>query len=881
MDVERKRVATFGRPEEGIVEASPWYRWGPYLSERQWGTVREDYSADGDAWRSFPFDQARSRAYRWGEDGIAGICDAHQRLCLAVALWNGRDPILKERLFGLSGPEGSHGEDAKEVWWHVDAVPSHAWLRYRYHYPQAAFPYEELRAAARAAGRDAPEPELVDTGVFDDDRYWSVDVSYAKAAPDDILLRVRVTNAGPEEDVLHVLPTLWFRNTWSWGDGSAKPELRVQDGALVARHSELGAYRLLTSDGPGGPPRLLVCENESNAPLLWGTPGTTPYPKDGIGDHVIHGAPTVSPDGVGTKGAAHHELTVAPGATVEVQARLTADGVAVRGRPLGKRWAAIFAAREAEADTFHAALVPAGAGPDEALVLRRALSGMIWCKQHYDYDVARWLGGDPAGPPPPTGRGAIRNGAWRHLDAADVLSMPDSWEYPWFATWDLAFHAVPLAHVDPAFAKSQLLVLVREWFQHPNGALPAYEWSFDDVNPPVHAWAALRVYSIDGRRDRAFLERVFHKLLLNFAWWVNRKDAAGDNLFEGGFLGLDNIGPFDRSKLPVSGRLEQSDATAWMAFYCLSMAAIALELAQSDEVYVDLAAKFLLHFDGIARAMNEQGLWDDDDGFYFDRLVCPSGEVVPIEVRSIVGLVPLLASLRLERGVLERVPTLGRRLSAIFERTHGSLEEGLRDLQGCGHLTPGPNGDVLLSVVSPARLRRILGVALADDRFLSPHGLRSLSKWHQAHPFSVTVDGVTATVGYEPGESRSGLFGGNSNWRGPVWFPFNQLVIEALERYHAVLGDALTVELPAGSGNAVTLDVVADDLRARLISLFLPTGDGRLPCFGESDRFGRPGWREPLFFEYFHGDTGVGLGASHQTGWTGLVADLVLSRRRG
>lgn len=875
MDAERERVASFGRLEDGIVEASPWYLWGPYLAERQWGTVREDYSADGDAWRSFPHDHARSRAYRWGEDGLAGICDAHQQLCLALALWNGRDPILKERLFGLSGHEGNHGEDVKEVWWHVDAVPSHAWLRARYHYPQAAFPYAALVTAAAAAGRDAPEPELHELGAFDDDRYWAVDVTYAKATPHDVLMRIRVTNEGPDEATLHVLPTLWFRNTWSWGDEVERPGLQLADGAIVADHADLGRYVLRSADAP----RALFCENETNAPRVFGGPSTTACPKDGIGDHVLTGSPTVAPTQTGTKGALHHVVTVPSGGTAELRLRLTRDDE-LAPAPFDTGFDETLARREREADAFYAGLTPSEASADEALVLRRALAGMIWCKQTYLYDVARWLDGDPGRPPPPAGRGAIRNGGWRTLDAADVLSMPDSWEYPWFATWDLAFHAIPLAHVDPAFAKGQLVTLVREWFQHPNGALPAYEWSFDDVNPPVHAWAAMRVFAIDGRRDHAFLERVFHKLLLNFAWWVNRKDAADDNLFEGGFLGLDNIGPFDRSKLPVAGRLEQSDATAWMAFFALSLAEIAMELARHDEVYVDLAAKFLLHFDAIARAMNGQGLWDDREGLYVDRLVCPDGTVLPLRVHSIVGLVPLLAALHVDAGLIEAIPALRRRLETVFERTHGSLQDALVELHGLGHVTRTDDRGLLLSVVSPARVRELLASMLDEAAFLSPHGLRSLSRWHESHPFTVEVEGYSATVDYEPGESRSGLFGGNSNWRGPVWFPFNALVLDALERYHAAFGDAFTVELPTGSGRQVTLDVVADELRGRLLSLFLPDASGRLPCLGGSDRFADPRWREPLFFEYFHGDTGAGLGASHQTGWTGLVADVALALRR-
>jgi hypothetical protein len=875
---ERARVEAFGRPEDGLVEATPWYLWGPYLSERQWGTVREDYSADGDAWGSFPHDHARSRAYRWGEDGLAGICDAHGRLCLALALWNGRDEILKERLFGLTGHEGNHGEDAKELWWHVDALPSHALLRYRYHYPRAAYPYLELVERNRGRSKLEGEVELYDTAAFADGA-WLVDVTYAKAAPDDVAVRIRVTNDGETPETLHVLPTLWFRNTWSWTPTAARPSLRPGHGGILAEHDTLGPYVLRAAPASGGAaPEALFCENETNADRLYGRPGTTPFPKDGINDHVVAGAPTVNPAREGTKAALWYRVRVDAGATVELRLRLTA-GIAEPPEALAAGFDRVLAQRTEEADEFYAELTPAGTPDDEALVLRRALAGMIWCKQHYRYDVTEWLAGDPCGPAPPPERAHLRNAGWRHLDADDVLSMPDSWEYPWFATWDLAFHTVALAHVDPAFAKYQLLALCREWFQHPNGALPAYEWAFDDVNPPVHAWAALHVYRIDGSRDRGFLERIFHKLLLNFTWWVNRKDEAGDNLFEGGFLGLDNIGPFDRSKLPVAGRLEQSDATGWMAFSCLAMLAIALELARLDEDYVDLAVKFVAHFRLIADAMNQQGLWDEDEGFYFDRLVCPDGSSVPLRVRSMVGLIPLLPAVVVERSLLDARPAFARRLRQLVERRNGSVEAWVEQLAAAGHLAEMDGGErLLVSVATPERLGRLLRSVLDEERFLSPHGLRSLSRWHREHPAVVSVEGVTATVGYEPGESHSGLFGGNSNWRGPVWFPLNVLVIEALERYGAFVGDGYLVECPVGSGRLVTLHDAADELRRRLISLFLPDEHGTRPSLAGIELLRRPGWDEPLFHEYFHGDTGTGLGASHQTGWTGLVAHLVLQR---
>jgi hypothetical protein len=829
-----------------------WKEWGPYLAERAWGTVREDYSAGGDAWRSFPHEQARSRAYRWSEDGLGGICDIRQRLCLAFAFWNGRDPILKERIFGLAGPEGNHGEDAKELWWYLDSTPTHSFMRWRYVYPQAEFPYAQLVAENARRGRHEPEYELVDTGVLDEG-YWDVAVDYAKAAPDDVCVRVTVRNAGPAEATLEVLPTLWYRNTWSW-DGSPRPELRADGAAIVA-----DGLTLLGS----GSPEPLFCENESNAPLLWGAPATTPHPKDGIGDHVVHGLETVNPALRGTKAALRYRLTVAAGELAELRLRL-APG---RG-DLGDEWERTFAQREREADAFYGELL-AGADDEAALIARQAFAGMLWSKQFFHYDVERWLDGDPAQPAPPRERTSGRNAGWGHLNNADVISMPDKWEYPWYAAWDLAFHCVPLAHVDPELAKHQLLLLCREWYMHPNGQLPAYEWAFGDVNPPVHAWAAMRVFELDGSRDYGFLARILHKLLLNFTWWVNRKDAEGENVFEGGFLGLDNIGPLDRSALlPVCGRLEQSDGTAWMAMYCLDLLDIAITLAKQDRDYEDVATKFFEHFALIARAMNEKGLWDEEDGFYYDQLrLCEHDERVPLRVRSMVGLIPLYATQTVGRGTLEALPDFAKRF-------HWFLANRPEYADVVGNVNAlGEHEGRLLAIVSPGRLRRILATMLDEAEFLSPYGLRAVSRRHAAEPFAIELGGARFEVDYEPAESTSGLFGGNSNWRGPVWLPVNYLAIEALRRFHRYLGDDFAV--PCG-GNELTLAEVADELSRRLVAIFRRDDEGRRPVFGGYERLQRDFGDRLLFHEYFHGDTGAGLGASHQTGWTGLVADLVV-----
>ena len=858
MGAERDRLAEVPRGR------APWRRWGPYLAERGWGTVREDYSADGDAWGYFPHDHARSRAYRWNEDGLAGISDDRQTLCFALALWNGNDPILKERMFGLSGPEGNHGEDVKEYWWYLDSTPTHSFMRWRYMYPQAAYPYEELVAENRARTRLDPEFELADTGIFDDGGYWEITVDYAKAEPEDILIRIAVRNAAPVAGTLDVLPTLWFRNTWSWEVDAAKPVIRLDGSALVAEHVELGSRSLTFA----GTPDTLFCENETNDRRLFGVAADTSYPKDGIGDHVVHGTPTVNPEQVGTKASLRYRLAVAAGQTATIELRLA------KQPGLGDDFGDVFAAREREADEFYAALTPPAATPDQAGVLRQALAGMLWSKQFFHYDVRRWLAGDPTQPSPPPARLAGRNHEWIHLDNRDVVSMPDTWEYPWYAAWDLAFHCVALAHVDPEFAKSQLVLLCREWYMHPNGQLPAYEWEFGDVNPPLHAWAALRVYEIAGDDDVDFLERVLHKLLLNFTWWVNRKDSEGNNLFEGGFLGLDNIGPFDRSSLPVHGILEQSDGTAWMAMYCQNLLELALVLAEHDPTYEDLATKFFEHFALIASALNDQGLWDEEEGFYYDVLHCDDGRVVPLKARSAVGLLPLVAVTTLGPETMARLPDFMQRVNWFT----GNRPEGREVVQ---HMDSDEHaGWRMLSIVDTDRLRRLLAVVLDEAEFLSPNGIRSLSRHHADHPLQVAVDGVSATLDYEPAESRTALFGGNSNWRGPVWFPINYLLIQALRVYHRYLGDAFRVECPTGSGRQLTLAQVADELAARLVAIFLDRPDGTRPVFGGCELFQRdPAWHRLIpFHEYFHGDTGAGLGASHQTGWTGLVADLIIGR---
>jgi hypothetical protein len=885
MGAERERVDGFGQLELGLRQASDWYLWGPYVSERQWGTVREDYSADGDAWRYLPHDHARSRAYRWGEDGLAGFCDVEQRLCLGLALWNGRDPILKERPFGLAGPEGNHGEDVKEYWWYLDAVPSHAFNRWRYHYPQAAYPYEDLLTENARRTRLEPEYELLDTGVFDDDRYWVTEVIYAKDSPTDVLMTVRVTNAGPESDTVHVLPTAWFRNTWSWDVDAPRPALSLTaDGEAVdIDHPFLGQLELLADAGSDGTvPVPLFCENETNVQRLFGAPSPTPYPKDGINDHVVSGAPTVNPAGQGTKCAFWYTLTVAPGETAELRLRLRPAGAKLdRQAALGDDFSGVIRQRQAEADEFYGELTPAGASPDEALVMRQAFAGMLWCKQFYNYDVARWLDGDPTQPPPPAGRATSRNARWRNFDSFDIMSMPDKWEYPWFAAWDMGFHTVALAHLDPAFAKYQLILLCREWFQNPNGALPAYEWDFGDVNPPVQAWAALEVFAVGGGRDLDFLSRVFDKLLVNFTWWVNLEDVDGKNVFEGGFLGLDNIGPIDRSHLPVGGTLEQSDATGWMAFYATAMAAIAVVLqSQGRRPEVDLVVKFLEHFAAITEAIDGQGLWDESDGLYYDRLLTPDGTSVPVKTHSMVSIIPVLTAAVIDEPLIAESMTLGKNFAEFLERRGLGDPDRLRKL-GLLRGEPGSRR-ILLSVVGTDRLEKILARLFDPGEFLSPYGLRALSAYHRDHPYELDIDGSSFKIDYEPAESTTAMFGGNSNWRGPLWFPLNYLLINALERYHAFFGAEFQVEYPTGSGHRLPLDAIASDLRDRLTSLFVVGPDGRRPCFGAAERLQQdPKWKDNLVFnEYFHGDNGSGLGASHQTGWTGVIADII-RRRHG
>jgi len=881
-----------GERERLAEDHAAWMRWGPYLAERAWGTVREDYSRGGTAWDYLPHDHARSRAYRWNEDGMAGICDERQILCLALALWNGRDPILKERMFGLTGPQGRHGEDVKECWWYSDAVPSHAWLRWRYAYPLDGYPYQGVIAGDAARGVDEPEFELLDTGVFDPEpdgvdgsgRWADVTVDYAKAGPDDVVLRIRVENRSVAPATVHVLPTLWFRNTWDWGPGGVRGTITYEDGAPVARHPGLGPVRLAASPGPdGSAPAPLFCENETNAPRLFGAPAATPWPKDGINDHVVAGRDTVNPALTGTKAALHYRFDLAGCETAEVILRLAPDGGAGDGRDTAGGARAVLAAREAEADAWHASLLPATATSGERSVHRQAIAGLIWGKCFYHYDVDVWLDGDPSQPSPPAERLHGRNSGWRHLNNWDVLSMPDAWEYPWYAAWDLAFHTVALAHVDPRFAKDQLLLLLREWYMHPNGQLPAYEWAFGDVNPPVHAWAALRVFEIDGGTDVDFLERVLHKLLLNFTWWINRKDAQGNNIFEGGFLGMDNVGPIDRSnQVPPGYLLEQSDGTAWMAMYCLDLWEICLVLAaQHDSAYADLAIKFLEHFATIAAAVRDSALWNEDDGFYYDVLTADGGAVTQLRVQSMVGLLPLFAVRVAGADQLARAETFRDHLRWFLENRPESGRMIVGDPQA--RAPQGRDGSHLLSIVSLRKLPLILARVLDEAQFLAPTGVRSLSRAHEGRPYVLDLPGVRASVDYEPAESRSGLFGGNSNWRGPVWFPVNHLLVEALRRYGSWTDGSLTVELPAGSGRQVSLTDAADDLATRLVSTFLPGPDGVPPYARRSWHRMPAAWRDRIsFYEYFDGDTGAGLGASHQTGWTALVVDLIagLTERR-
>ncbi len=880
------------RLAEDRAREKHWKRWGPYLSERAWGTVREDYSSNGDAWQHLPHDHARSRAYRWNEDGLAGISDRHQYICFAVALWNGRDPILKERLFGMTGSEGNHGEDVKEYYFYLDSTPTHSFMRFLYKYPQAEFPYRQLVEGNRSRDRRASEYELLDTGVFDDNRYFDVYVEYAKSSPEDLLIRLRVVNRGPAEAELTVLPTLWFRNTWSWGLGDRRPRLRRaeapegRDGDVSAVEMDHDYYGARSLWCEGAPP-LLFTENETNVERLFGGQNASPYVKDGINDCIVEGRKdAVNPSQIGSKASAHYVCALPAGGEQTIRLRFTDRREPPA--PFGEEFDRTFSQREREADEFYANLAPEGLTEDARSVQRQAFAGLLWSKQFYHYDVSRWLRGDPAGPEPPRERLNGRNREWTHLFNADVISMPDAWEYPWYAAWDLAFHCIPLALVDPTFAKEQLLLMLREWYMHPNGQLPAYEWSFSDVNPPVHAWAAWRVYKIDKKRcgegDRRFLERVFHKLLLNFTWWVNRKDAEGRNVFQGGFLGLDNIGVFDRSApLPTGGHIEQSDGTSWMGMYCLNMLAIALELARDNRSYEDVASKFFEHFVYICRAMNNLGgekleLWDKEDGFYYDVLHLPDGRHFPLKVRSMVGLIPLFAVETLDSDIVDQLPGFKRRMQWFLENRpdFASHVETLT--------TEDNRVRRFLTLVNHHRLKHVLRYMLDENEFLAPHGIRAVSRYHREHPYRFVVNGEEHRVDYEPAESSTPLFGGNSNWRGPIWFPVNYLLIESLQKYHYFLGDTFRVECPTGSGRLMSLDDVAADLARRLSQIFLRGADGRRPVHGGTDRFQQdPQWRDLiLFYEYFHGDDGAGIGASHQTGWTALVVKCfdILSRRR-
>lgn len=880
------QTAEHRRLAEDAARSANWKRWGPYLAERQWGTVREDYSATGECWTYFTHADAVSRAYRWGEDGLLGITDRECRLCFALALWNGRDPILKERLFGLTGPEGNHGEDVKECYFYQDSTPTHSYLKSLYKYPQAAFPYDRLVEEGRHRGREEREFELEDTGVFDGGRFFDVTAEYAKAGTDDILVRITLANRGPETAVLHCLPTLWFRNTWSWGaneDGSGRPP-RIQSSgpaSVRADHETLGSFQCRFGPGPDGrSPELLFTENDTNQRKLFGSPNESSHVKDAFHRRVVNGdVAAVNPAGTGTKVAAWYRVEIPAGGEVEIRCRLTGGEVAfVDG--LASEFDDAFSLRKRECDEFYSAIAPAGASPEVLRVWRDGYAGLLFSKQFYHYVVKDWLSGDPDQPPPPESRKTGRNSDWNHIFNRDVILMPDKWEYPWYAAWDLAFHAVAVSRVDPEFAKSQILLFLREWYMHPNGQLPAYEFALGDVNPPVHAWAAWRLYKIcgtRGNRDLDFLSRVFQKLLINFTWWVNRKDVSGRNIFAGGFLGLDNVGVFDRSKpLPTGGHLEQADGTAWMAFYCGTMLSIALKLAERAPAYEDMASKFFEHFVAITNAMNSlggTGLWHDEDGFYYDQIHV-DGRVIPLKIRSMVGLIPLFACEILEDSVLARLPGFSRRKD-WFLAHEKELARHITRHPGEG----GTGGSHLLSIVPRERLVRVLSYLLDENEFLSPYGIRSLSKVHADHPYVFRVNGQEFRVDYTPGESTTGLFGGNSNWRGPVWMPVNYLLIEALERYHHFYGDEIRVECPTGSGCMMNLREVARELGRRLGSLFLPDAQGRRPCHGDSGPLANdPAWKDlTLFHEYFHAETGRGLGASHQSGWTALISRVIES----
>jgi Mannosylglycerate hydrolase MGH1-like glycoside hydrolase domain len=881
--------------EQRLVDAKeknvPWRKWGPYLSERQWGTVREDYSDSGDAWNYFTHDQARSRAYGWGEDGLAGISDEKQTLCFALALWNGRDPILKERLFGLTNSEGNHGEDVKEYYFYLDSTPTHSYMKYLYKYPQRAYPYDELVKTNRQRSRDELEYELIDTGIFEDDRYFDVFVEYAKNSPHDLLINITVWNRGPEPASLHVLPTLWFRNTWSGSKDAARPILKRQHSAvgssvIVASHPELGD-RYLYCDGN---PQLLFTENETNTQRLWSQPNRTPHVKDGINDYVVAGrTDAVNPEHTGTKAAAHYEVSVDSGHSKTMRLRLAEaapEGLRTEQKPFGNHFDQTLQTRRNEADEFYRAITPPALSEDEARIMRQALSGMLWSKQLYSWNGGKWLkergwsGGewlnDRGG-----GSRSLRNQDWFHMINNDIISMPDKWEYPWYAAWDLAFHTMALSLVDVDFAKQQLDLMLQAFYLHPSGQIPAYEWNFSDVNPPVHAWATLFLYNTEkmqrGEGDVDFLKRIFNKLVLNFTWWVNRKDRFGKNVFEGGFLGLDNIGVFDRSaQLPTGGYLEQADGTAWMVLFCQNMAEIAVELATYDPVYEEFAVKFIEHFLWIATAINrpgKTGLWDEEDGFYYDLLRLPDGTSTRLKVRSMVGLLPLCAITVIEKYQRESVPNTMAHLEKRLEQMP-VLRNSVHPT-GPGHL--GVNERGITALVNPDRLRRILSRMLDENEFLSPYGIRALSRYHSEHPYIFHSHGQDYRVDYQPAESNSGLFGGNSNWRGPIWMPVNGLIIRALLQFYLYYGDNFKVECPTGSGKMMNLFEVSHEITNRLARIFLRDDQGRRPVYGATEKFQTdPHWRDYiLFYEYFHGDNGAGIGASHQTGWTGLVARLI------
>ncbi|BCX46458.1 glucosidase [Haloferula helveola] len=869
---------------------SPWRRWGPYLSERQWGTVREDYSSSGFSWGAFPHDHARKRAYRWGEDGLQGWSDAECRLCFAPALWNGKDPILKERLYGLGGHEGNHGEDVKECYYYLDSTPTHSYTKALYKYPQAEFPYALLQQKALAMSRKDPELELADLGIFKNGRYFDVMQEVAKRSPNDILWRITVTNHGPKASDIHVLPTLWFRNVWSWAgtreEPIAKPTIQYDKGSVLAHHPKLGRFRFHV-DSPDSPkePRWLFTENETNHPTVFGIAPQGKYVKDGFDRFIVHGEKkAVSPRRIGTKSAPHYKFKVPAGGSVTIRCRLheLTDDNGIAGL---EGFEETFEQRIAESDDFYARIIPDGATPEEKMISRQGYAGLLWTKQFYYYAIDEWLKGDRNAPPPPPERMRGRNHDWRHFHARDILSMPDKWEYPWFAAWDTAFHMIPFAKIDPSFAKHQLLLLLREWYMHPNGQLPAYEWNFSDVNPPVHAWAVWRVYKIadpKGNRDIIFLERCFQKLLLNFTWWVNRKDTAGRHVFGGGFLGLDNIGVFDRSHaLPDGSHLYQADGTAWMGGYCLTMLTMALELAEHNPAYEDIASKFFEHFVNITEAINaddDRGLWDEEDGFYYDQLIFNDGSPpVPLRTRSLVGLLPLCAVTVLKQKHFERLPGFRHRVDWFLSK-HPELARFLKVRR-----MPGEKGSgrCLLAIPPSSRLRKCLERLVDPDEFFSLFGIRSLSKAHDKKPFIFEHAGRRNEVRYTPGESDTDMFGGNSNWRGPIWFPTNYLIIEALERYHYFYGDSFTIEFPKGSGRQANLHEIAVELSERLMGLFKGDKDGRRPCFGDAHRYADdPSWQNLLLFhEYFHAETGEGLGASHQTGWTSLVVRLIREQR--